>query len=76
MFKNILIPTDLHDGLPKLTHYLEALKTAGARKLIFFHARPIDEDGDKPRLREKSCNRHANYSKSMPQKFQRILKQK
>ncbi|WP_299044706.1 universal stress protein [uncultured Thermosynechococcus sp.] len=53
MFKNILIPTDLHDGLPKLTHYLEALKTAGARKLIFLHARPINEDGDKPRLREE-----------------------
>lgn len=48
-----LIPTDLHDGLPKLTHYLEALRTAGARKLIFLHARPINEDGDKPRLREE-----------------------
>lgn len=51
MFKNILISTDLHDGLPKLTHYLEALKAAGARKLIFLHARPINEEGDKPRLR-------------------------
>jgi nucleotide-binding universal stress UspA family protein len=57
MFKNLLVPTDLHDGLPKLTTYIDALAAAGIEKLVFLHACPIDDDGDKPRLREQKLER-------------------
>jgi len=63
MFKNLLIPTDLHDGLPKLTGYLGALAAAGIEKIVFLHACPIDDDGDKPRLREDKLNRARNLLK-------------
>ncbi len=63
MFKQVLIPTDLQDGLPKLTNYLQPLAAAGIEKLVFFHACPIDDDGDKPRLREEKLNRARNLLK-------------
>lgn len=63
MFKRLLIPTDLQDGLPKLTTYTGALAATGIEKVVFFHACPIDNDGDKPRLREEKLNRARNLLK-------------
>ncbi|MDG2989933.1 universal stress protein [Candidatus Synechococcus calcipolaris G9] len=57
MFKHLLIPTDLTDGLPRLTGYLDAIAATGITKVIFLHCCIIVDDGDKPRIREDKLSR-------------------
>lgn len=57
MFKHLLIPTDLTDGLPRLTGYLDAIAVTGITKVIFLHSCTIVDDGDKPRIREDKLSR-------------------
>lgn len=57
MFKHLLIPTDLTDGLPRLTGYLDAIALTGVTKVIFLHSCAIVDDGDKPRVREDKLSR-------------------
>ena len=44
MFQNLLICTDLHDGLHRLVRFVPSLAASGIRKLVFFHSVRLDDD--------------------------------
>ena len=49
MFKRVLIPTDLSDGLHRLVHFVPNLAASGMEKIIFLHTVPLWEEGMIPR---------------------------
>lgn len=50
MFQNLLICTDLHDGLHRLVRFVPSLAASGIRKLVFFHSVRVDDDRGVPKV--------------------------
>lgn len=57
MFKRILIPTNLADGLPRLVNFIPELAANGLDKVIFLHSCHIEDDLERIRQREKQLAR-------------------
>ncbi len=53
MFKRLLIPTNLADGLPRLVNFLPELATNGLEKVIFLHSCHLEDDSERLRSGEK-----------------------
>lgn len=49
MFQQLLISTDLDDGLQRLVNHLPDLAATGIKKIVFLHAVPLREEGGIPR---------------------------
>jgi nucleotide-binding universal stress UspA family protein len=52
MFQRALICTDFTDGLYRLTHFVPDLAAGGLKQIVFFHAIPISEEREIPRIDE------------------------
>ncbi|TVR10656.1 MAG: universal stress protein [Phormidium sp. GEM2.Bin31] len=50
MFQNLLICTDLQDGLHRLVRFVPSLAASGIRKLVFFHSVRVDDDRGVPKV--------------------------
>lgn len=57
MFKRILIPTNLADGLPRLVNFIPELAVNGLDKVIFLYSCHIEDDLERIRQREKQLTR-------------------
>lgn len=57
MFKHILIPTNLADGLPRLVNFIPELAVNGLEKVVFLHSCHLEDDLERIRLREKQLTR-------------------
>ncbi len=57
MFKRLLIPTNLADGLPRLVNFLPELATNGLEKIVFVHSCFMEDDSERLRQGEKSLAR-------------------
>lgn len=56
MFKRCLICTDFTDGLQKLVYFVSSLAKGGLEEIIFFHAVPLWEEGEVPRIDQDKIN--------------------
>lgn len=52
MFQRALICTDFTDGLQRLTHFVPNLAASGLQQIIFFHAIPLSEEREIPKVYE------------------------
>lgn len=57
MFKRLLIPTNLADGLPRLVNFIPELATNGLEEITFLHSCHIEDDSERLRQREKQLSR-------------------
>ncbi|WP_017713030.1 universal stress protein [Prochlorothrix hollandica] len=49
MFQRVLVCTDFHDGIQRLTQFIPELAASGLQKLTFLHCVPLWEEGEIPR---------------------------
>lgn len=52
MFQRALICTDFTDGLYRLTRFVPELAAGGLKQIVFFHAIPISEEREIPKIDE------------------------
>lgn len=56
MFQNLLICTDLHDGLHRLVRFVPSLAASGIRKLVFFHSVRVNDDRGVPKVNQTAID--------------------
>ncbi|WP_017663370.1 universal stress protein [Baaleninema simplex] len=56
MFHNLLICTDLQDGLHRLVRFVPSLAATGIRRIVFFHSVSLKEDRGIPKIDQQALN--------------------
>ncbi|WP_246198857.1 universal stress protein [Sodalinema gerasimenkoae] len=61
MFQNLLICTDLQDGLHRLVRFVPSFAASGVRKLVFFHSVRVDDDRGVPKVDKAAMEAARQY---------------